>query len=160
MNSKALIIGALIGAILGAVVGPYVAAEFTTVYVFQAGEYRILGALIGALLGLLIFIGKRKKVFESKEGEKTILQVDATYNFEPGKMRITDQRIQFESSNSTMEIPFERILKVETAKNLGILSDAIIIQTTDRKKLKFSVANRDKIIEIMKDKVPHLQSVI
>jgi ABC-type transporter Mla maintaining outer membrane lipid asymmetry permease subunit MlaE len=39
----------VIGAVLGVVIGPYIAAEFTTVYVFQAGEYRILGALVGGL---------------------------------------------------------------------------------------------------------------
>lgn len=160
MNSKTLI-GALMGAILGAVAGPYVAADFTTVYVFQAGEYRILGAFIGAILGVLISYsvgrGKHKIVFESKEGEKTLLQVDASYEFQTGKMRITDRRIQFVSNASTMELPFERILEVETAKNLGIVPSAILIRTAGGNKLKISVANRSKVIEIMKDKVPHSQ---
>ena len=45
------IAGALAGAILGAVLGPSIAAWFTTVYVFQEPQYRILGAIIGLLLG-------------------------------------------------------------------------------------------------------------
>ncbi len=158
MNSKTLI-GALIGAILGAVAGPYVAADFTTVYVFQAGEYRILGAFIGAILGALILYsvgkGKHKILFESKEGEKTLVQVDASYEFQTGKMRITDRRILFRSDASTIELPFESILEVETAKTLGILPNAILIRTAGGNKLKIIVANRGKVMEIMKGKAPH-----
>jgi len=42
---KTVLVGALVGAVIGALIGPTVFSWFITVYVFQEGEYRILGSL-------------------------------------------------------------------------------------------------------------------
>lgn len=50
----AILIGAAIGVVIGLLLFPYMMAEVTEVYIFQVGEYRLLGGVVGGILGSLV----------------------------------------------------------------------------------------------------------
>jgi MFS family permease len=150
--------GALICAVIGAIIGPSICASFTTVYVFQTGEYRILGALIGAILGALVALvssgSPPKKLsleFELKEGEQILTEVKALYSFSSGsshgRMRITNQRFLFKSESTSMEWVWEYISDVHRVKSLGINTHFIELTTTAGNQKRFRLDDNDISIE-------------